>query len=344
MDDIIKHEELVDRYIKAGKTDAAIKSLLFLITKYAQKHDFETANSLREKIITIDPMALTDAIKAHEIIEDSRRRPVDKGHMEVWSRLYDTLTMDEANILFNDMQERTFRPGETIFSQGTRNTYLYFINSGQAKHLYLQDNREMFLKRISTGNIAGEDTFFDATLCTTSLFAIDRVKAHFLEAGILTRWQGTAPGLEKKLRAFCEKEEKIHDLLKRNAMDRRTQRRVLLPGRILIRLVSNEGEPIGQTLRGHLGDVSVGGISFQIKVKERGQAQLLLGRKLHVRFNMPPTMTEVERIGIALGVRYKANDETETDDDFSVHIKFDDLLTNKALNDVERFLKVMNPS
>ncbi len=340
MDDISKHEELVEKHVSQGNTDDAIKSLLFLITKHAQGQDFDTAEALREKIITIDPMALTDAIKAHEIIERAKSSPSDQGHMEIWSKLYDTLTIDEANTLFNDLKEIDYQPGQMIFEQGGTNSNLYFCNSGHAKHLFDQDRKEIFIKKLSAGGIAGEDTFFDASHCTTSLVAIDKVKMQYLDRETLVLWQTSSPDLGAKVKAYCDKEDKVYDLLKRNAMDRRNQRRVELPGRVLIKLVNEEGMPIGKTLRGNMGDVSVGGVSFHIGVKDRAHAQLLLGRRLHVKFSMPPTMAYVERLGLALGVRFQGHGEGDKDD-YSVHIKFEKMLGDREVIEAEKFQKVM---
>ncbi len=339
MNEISKHEELVERYRREGNISEAISSLLFLITKYAQKRDFITAENLREKIISLDPMALSEAIRAQEIIDSARLRPENKGHMEIWSSLYDQLSVDEANTLFNALEEVTFRPGQVIFAQGSQNSNLYFINSGQAKHLYTQGDREMFIKRVLPGNLAGEDTFFNASLCTSTLVAIDRVKAHFLPSEFLGHWRSTCPGLEAKLQAYCAKEPKVNELLKRNSMDRRAQRRVVFPGRILIKVVNAAGLPVGKTMQGKIGDVSLGGVSFFIKAVDREQAQMLLGNKLHMRFNMPPNMKEFERIGLALGVRHHsgARDALER---FSVHIKFDQTLGEKDISETERYLKL----
>lgn len=339
MSDIVKHQELVETYRKEGNIKGAIDSLLFLITKHAQQHDFAAAESLREKIISLDPMALSEAIRAQEIIDTARLKPNDKGLMEIWSGLYDKLTVDEANSLFNETQEVVFRPGQKIFEQGIRSHNLYFISAGQAKHLYTQGDREMFIKRVGPGNIAGEDTFFDASLCTSTLVAIDRVKANFISNEALRQWQVNAPQLEGKLKTFCAKEEKINDLLKRNAMDRRTQRRVVFPGRVLIKVVNSSGLPVGNTMQGKIGDVSIGGASFFIKAADREHAQMLLGNKLHLRFNMPPNMIEFERIGLALGVKHH-DDAVNSLEKYSVHIKFDRKLSDKDITETERFLKL----
>ena len=339
MSEISKHEELVERYRREGKTKEAISSLLFLITKYAQKNDYAAAESLREKIISMDPMALSEAIRAQEIIDSSRLKPQEQGHMEVWSELYDQLSVSEANTLFDSMKEAVFRPGQVIFEQGSRNQNLYFIDAGQAKHLCTTGEREIFIKRVAPGNLAGQEAFFDATLCTTTLMSIDKVTAHFLSTEVLKSWRASAPELEARLRAFCDREEKIQDLLKRNSLDRRSQRRVVFPGRILIKVVNAEGTPVGKTMQGKIGDVSTGGVSFFIKAVDREHAQMLLGNKLYLRFNMPPNMAEFERIGMALGVRHRTQVENEIEQ-FSVHIKFDQNLNEKDISETERYLRL----
>jgi CRP-like cAMP-binding protein len=339
MSEISKHEEQVERYRKEGNTREAISSLFFLITWYAQKRDYATAESLREKIISLDPMALSEAIRAQEIIDTVRLKPHARGHMEVWSALYDRLRLNEANTLFTEMKEVVFQPGQVIFKQGARNRNLYFIDSGQAKHLYTHGDREIFIKRVMPGNVAGEDTFFDAALCTSTLVAIDEVTAHFISNKVLKPWRASMPELEAKLKSYCAKEEKIRDLLKRNAMDRRSQRRVVFPGRVLIKVVNAEGLPVGKTMQGKIGDVSTGGVSFFIQAADREHAQMLLGNKLFLRFNMPPNMAEFERIGMALGVRHHAKAQNKMEQ-FSVHISFDEKLNEKEISETERYLKL----
>ncbi len=338
MEDLSNQEELVKKYIRAGNNDAAIKSLLFLITRYAQQKNFAKAERLREKIIEIEPMALTEAIKANQIIEDARIKKLDRGHTEIWADLYDALTIDEGQILFSDMRETVLRPDDMVFRQGEMNSRLYFINSGQGKHIFSQGNREMFIKKIGPGNVAGEDTFFDASVCTTSLITMSRVKVSFIERDILTKWKTSSPALEEKLYDFCQKGDKIHDLLSRNAMDRRTQRRINLTGRVLIRMVNEKEEPVGKTLAGALSDISEGGLSLFIQAKERSSAHMLLGRRLNIRFNLPPDMREINRTGLSIGIRYHAAGY-EMRSHYSVHLRFKEKINPEEIRRAEQFLR-----
>ncbi len=340
MSDLIKHEKLVAHYIRAGDKRKAIEGLLALITQYAQKHNFSKAEALREKIISVDPASLSEVILAQDIIDNARSKPVSKNHREVWAELYGKFTGEEAEAFHNELKGIKFEAGQTIFAQGQKKPNLYFIDGGQAKHIFTQDNREMFIKRVSAGNVANEDSFFGAGLCTSTLVAVEQVTLHYLPAITLLSWEGYLPTLEPKLRDFCAKAVKIQDLLKENSQDRRIQRRIPLPGRILLKIVNAAGEVVGKTIRGDIGDVSVGGVSFFVQTANREKAQMLLGHNLHLRFNMPPIMTEIAQIGRVLGVKHYAGG-LEEKEKYSVHVEFSETLPEKSIIEAERFIKML---
>jgi CRP-like cAMP-binding protein len=331
---------MVEQYVRDGDRLKATKVLLTLITQYAQKHDFTKAEALRERIINIDPAALSEVIMAQDIIDTARLNPIRRSHREVWAALYGKLSGEEAEALENEMEEISFQPGQVIFAQGQKKSNLYFIDAGQAKHIFTQGVKEVFIKKVAAGNVANEDSFFDAGLCTSTLVAVDEVTLHYLPAITLLSWEGYLPTIEPVLRDFCAKTEKIQDLLKENSQDRRVQRRLSLPGRILLNIIDTAGEVVGKTIRGDIGDVSAGGVSFFVQTVNREQAQMLLGHNLHLRFNMPPVMTEIEQIGTVLGVK-RCVEEPEEKEKYSVHVKFSETLPEKSIIEAERFIKML---
>ncbi|MDT8335582.1 MAG: cyclic nucleotide-binding domain-containing protein [Desulfurivibrionaceae bacterium] len=340
MNDLAKYEKSIDHYLRQGDNQKAIKGLLALIKLYAQQKDFAKCEELRERIPAISPSALSELILAQEMIDSARSLPATESHRRVWTELYDRLTDEETKALQNELLEAAFEPGQTIFSQGQKNANLYFISAGQAKHIYTQENREVFISKISAGNVANETSFFEAGLCTTSLVAIDRVKVHFLPAITLLSWEGYLPALEAKLRDFCSCGVKIHELLKKSSLDRRIQRRIPLPGRILLKIVDAGGAVVGKTIRGDIADVSVGGVSFYVQTPSREQALMLLGHNLHLRFNMPPDMAEIEQIGKVLGVR-RHREAFDLKERYSVHVMFSEILPEKSIVEAERFIKMI---
>lgn len=339
MSDLRSHEALVERYVRDGNNSEAINSLLFLITKHAQQRDFETADALRERIISIDPMALSDAIQAQEIIDSTRMKPVDSGHLEVWSGLYERLIDHESRGLYNAMEEASFRPGQVVYSEGAMNSNLYFIDSGQAKHIYTRHGREIFIKKIMAGNVAGEESFFNASCCTTTLVATNQVKVHFLSYDRLKdETKEVCDVLAGKLQDFCARGEKIQDMLKGNAQDRRKFMRVPFKGSVLIKHPEIQA---AKSLKGEMIDVSSGGISFSIEANSKEQAQMLLGRTLSLRFNLPPQMQEVERVGLVLAVRNCATSVHDSEQ-YSVHLEFDDNLPEKHIRQTNNYARMIN--
>ena len=337
MDDIKKHEELVEYYLDHNDTEGAIKSLLFLVAKYAKQKNMDKAEELRERIIEIDPMALSEALRANDFIEEAKRKPIDKHHREIWDDLYSRLTENEAQALYSELKEATFPADTYIFKQGEMNSCLYFINEGHAKHIFMQGDKESFISKIGPGSVAGDDTFFNALVCTTSVITLSRVASHYLERDILHKWKKTHPALENKVKEFCQSHVQVHELLKNNAMDRRSQRRAPLQGKVYIKLVNDAGQPVGKTLVGTLSDLSPGGISFYIKSRQRDSAQLLLGRNLNVRFQLPPEMHDVTRNGLTIGVRYHADGYNMEQNEYSVHLKFAEELNSKLISAVEKY-------
>lgn len=340
MNDLTRYEKTIEHYLRQGNNRKAVKGLLALIRICVENNDLAKAEKLRERITSADPSALSEVILAQEIIDSARAKPVAESHRRVWTELYARLTDEEAQALTNELQKTVFKPGETIFRQGQKNSNLYFIDAGHAKHVYSQDNREIFISKISAGNVANETSFFDAALSTTSLVATDQVTVHFLPAVTLLSWEGYLPALEPKLRDFCSRNVQIPELLQKNSLDRRIQRRIPLPGRILLKVVDADGEVVGKTIRGDIADVSVGGVSFYVRTPTREQALMLLGHNLHLRFNLPPDMVEIEQIGKVLGVRQHA-EAFDTKERYSVHVKFSEKLPEQAIVEAERFVKML---
>ncbi len=327
MDDLSKQEELVDQYVKQDNKESAVKLLFDLIVIYAKKKDFAKAEVLREKLYEVDSMALSEIAKSGEIIDEEKSESIDQDHLVIWSKLYDTLTGEQANALYYAMKEVTYDVDETIFKQGERNSNLYFINQGQLKLAYSEGGREVLLKTLGTGHIAGEDTFFFESVCTTSMITLSRVKLNFLEKDALSKWGDEFPGLESRLNDYCLKLKSVRDLLKAKNLDRRSQKRGKISGKGVIQLLGASGKPLGRAFKGELSDISVGGLSYTIRISKKETVRLLLGRKMNIKFALPVegSKQKIDKNGTAIGVRLHPLH------DYSIHIKFDKLLDEKLL-------------
>ncbi|MBW1742996.1 MAG: cyclic nucleotide-binding domain-containing protein [Deltaproteobacteria bacterium] len=330
MEELADQEALVDQYVEENNTEAAVKLLFDLIVDRAKAKDFAKAKALWKRLSEVDPMALTEITKSGEIIEEEQRGAIDQSHMDVWSELYRTLTTEETNSLYYAMKEQAYDPDQMILKQGDRDTRLYFIDSGQLKVISSQEGMEILVDTLGPGNIVGLDTFFADTVCTTSLVTFTDVKMHVVDKNVLPEWQEACPSLEPKLHHYCLKFETVDHLLKKKGLNRRNDKRVSISGKGIFQVLDIAGDPVGKAFRGKLSDISVGGLSFFLRISKKA-CRLLLGRALHVRFTLPQgaSQQEIDITGRVVAVR------SHLFEDYSVHIKFDRMLSERIVAELE---------
>ncbi len=331
MNDVVKQEKLVDKYVQDGKTDEAVGLLFSLIEACAREKNFVKAEALRDRLFEVDSMALNEIIKSAEIIEEEKAESLDQDHMEVWKEFYGSLTTEESNIFFFAMKKSRYEPGEPVFRQGDKNDRLYFIDQGQLKMVYAQRGAEKLIRNLGPGSLAGEDTFFSITVCTTSLVPHSRVKLNSLDRATYEKWEEEQPALASKVKAYSLALKKESDVLREKGLNRRAYRRIKMTGPILFYVLNAAGEPIGKAFKGDMADVSLGGLSFYIKTANRKNALMLLGRRLRVKFDLPGGggKREVKQVGTITGVI------NHLFNDYSIHMRFDTPMNKLVLEEIE---------
>jgi len=319
MEDMIEKERLVNQYLEQGNKDAAIKLLFDFVLACAKQGRFEAAEAMRSRIFEIDSMALDEIIRSGEIIEEEKRQAIDSEHRRIWAKLYDSLSVEEANALYFAFKKAAYQAGEIIFKQGEWKPRLYFIDGGQAKIVYFQDDTEVYLKPVRTGQFSGEEAFFSPSICTTTMIAQSRIAAYYLDSDILGVWKTTSPVLESKLQSFVSGAEKISDLLKAKEKDRRRQRRITLGGRAEALLMDSSNNPAVRPFSMDLADISRGGACFVVGIRKRETAALLLGKRLWISYLHPlmGSSQSINQSGTVVGVHFHPFE------DCTVNVKFD---------------------
>lgn len=333
MVDLAKQEELVEHYIKENKTDEAIKLLFDLIVAHAKEKNFEKAEALNDRLYDVDPMALTEIVRAGEIIEEAKSESLDKEHLEIWSELYDKLSPAEGNALYYSMKSREFEPGEPIMEQGTIDNCLYFINKGEVKVIFRKEDKEQLLLTLGVGDIFGQDQFFSATVCTASMIPLSRVKVTCLQSDVLKKWKNDTPALESKLYDYCRDRDKVKQTLAAKGMERREYSRTPLSGKMVFHLLDGANKSMGKAYKGEISDLSAGGLSFLIKTSKPETIRMLLGRRLQVKFDLVLQAGErhsVDRGGLVIAVQSQAFD------DFSIHLKFEEPLDQSLIEAIKQ--------
>lgn len=328
-DPLAKKEASIFRMASRGESEAAKKELYNLIVTCAEKKDFTNAERLRERIYEIDPMALTEIIRSGDIIEKERTGAVSRDQLGTWTQLLEKLNNVEFGAIYHELQERTFSPEEMIVQQGAKNDELYFINQGSVKTSYNKDGREIFVSSLRSGQIIGEN-FFNASLWTVTLTALTSVKISVLQRKSFHRWQEEYPGLEAKLQSFYNECNTTGQLLEKKGLDRRVHERVKLSRKIQLQLTDHNKNPIGRGFRGEMADISKGGLYFLIRISKKENTRLLLGRNMPITIPIGGDPAHLHLDGLAIGIQPFLLLES----DFSVHIKFPDLLDEDTLQQI----------
>jgi len=332
MDDLNQQEKLVDQYVQENNISSAVAVLYDLIIKYAQKKDFIKSESLRDKLMQIDSMALNEIVKSGEIIEEEKAKSLDQNHMNLWANLYSKLNDAESNMLYYSMTEASFEKDKIIYKQDQINNTLYFIDQGQLKIVYNKDGTEHLIKTLIPGDLAGIETFFSISLCSTTLITVSSVKVRLLNVDVFEKWSQEVPSLEPKLLDHCMALGKISDLLANKGFSRRTHKRVKITVKANFQLLDNSNNPIGKSFSGELTDISVGGLAFDVKSSQKKTIQMLLGRRINVRFSLPESISQhnVIQQGRIIGANYLLFN------DYSVSVKFDSPLNQGLINEIEQ--------
>jgi len=328
--DATEHEKLVEQYLQENNIEAAVQLLVKSIVKYAGEHKFDRAESLRDRLIEVDSMAVNEIVKTGEVIETEKSDAIDKDHLAIWADFYERLTAEETNVLFYGMKLEKHPADHVIYQQGEKRSRLYFIDEGRLKMFYRQADKAILLKTIGPGDIFGEDTFFFSdAFCTTSVITDSPVKLYVLLKNELDKLNSKTPSLESKLNDYCSSLESVADLLKAKNLERRVDKRLNSPGKILVQILNDSNQPAAKPFKAELLDISVSGLAFLMKTTQKAPA-MLLGRNLNMKltFGELASDLEINCVGSVVAVN------SEPFHEYVVHADFNKNLTTSIIDDL----------
>lgn len=326
-------ETLAEALAHSGNSNGAIKIYVSLIKKYVDIRDFCKAESLRDRIILIDGMAVAEIVYTAEIIEKAKSMTIAPGVRRAWAKLNDYFSDSEVDALYFSMHEKLYSPYEYIYRQGDKNNSLFFINEGHVNSAFKKNKEECLLQSFGPGSIVGHDSFFFISVCTSSVIAIAPTKINVLTNDAASKIKDTHSGIFPKLKSYCLGLKKPHAMLDNLGLARRAHTRFRTKGNILFTVITSDGKTISAELRGDLADISLGGLSFYIKTANEDQARRLLDKKLVMRFGIPTDKGDkkAERTGLIRGVIARMFH------DYSLHIKFDTMLDNEFEHIIKKY-------
>ena len=314
---IRKLEQSVKELVSQGDLEKAGQKLFANAVTAARDKDFNSAELLRDKLLEINPLALSEVIRLGEIIEEEKSSSINNHHIALWSELYEKMTTEEFNGLYYAMKLENYRVDETIIKAGETDPSLYFVNSGAVRISCQCDNRETFLKRLQPGEVVGVAQFFSASVWTISMTAQNETQVHVLSREKFNELKKEHSALEAKLLEFCSKFNSVPELLKMSGSDRRDFPRYSVGVMINNKLLDPYGNAGKRSFRGELIDISKGGLCFSIHISSRENARLLLGRQIVSEITLGGGNI-LKCFGVIVGVKYQEVVVQE----FSVHVKF----------------------
>ncbi len=289
-----------------------------------ENNDITRAEALREKLLKVNPMALSEIIKSAELIENTKTANRDRDHFAVWDKLYSTLSEEEQNCLFYSLKKVIVPPKKIVLSKGSFNNRLFFIDRGRVSICQPKGNRQVVLAQLGRGDILGEYTFATIALCSATAVTSSEVQLMVLENSAATSWNEN-PELYDKLIDYCMKNGQIDEILRRKKSDKLHATRYTVSGQVTACLLDKKGKKTETHFRGTLSELSVSGTSFGIRCSNRETARALLGRYLLLNCRFNRDETPLKTLGRIVEVSFHLYN------DYTLHIQFPTRLEEKEI-------------
>lgn len=321
-------ESSIRSLLSRGEKEIAQRQLLGLIERVAGAGNFVQTEKLREWLVEIDETALSVIVEAAEIIDREKADSIETAHLEIWNGLYEVLSSEEFTELFHSLQHRHYANGEFVVHQGATQPTLFFINSGKVKLFFQAEEDEVVVKTLSAGEIFGSGAFFDASVWTLSVSCLGAADISFLGVEKLKTWNEGFPGIKGKLRDFCKQFESIEAYIAKNERDRRVDKRTNVSGRIRTTLLDAGDRSAGVSPMVELCDISKSGVAYLMRISTKENLRQLLGRKVRIEL---PCGDMVGDTTTVVGEILALKQTFAVENDYSVHVKFDSILSEDLL-------------
>lgn len=201
-------------------------------------------------------------------------------HLMVWSTLYEKMSIEEVNDFFALLKPIVYQANDEIVHQGDGVTDLFFIDSGFAGITHFDEHHEILLTSLQTGDLIGGEGFSRNRKWSVSLVAQTELQVRMLERQAFTALARKYPGLEEKLRYYCNHYDIVPYLLNISDDDRQQP----IGGTIVVCsaavFLDASGEPVDDMVSGTLWHVGRGGYCFSLSYVHEGNPVAILGRQV----------------------------------------------------------------
>ncbi|MDW7771907.1 MAG: cyclic nucleotide-binding domain-containing protein [Desulfobulbaceae bacterium] len=309
-------EAEIKALVEQDKREEAGKMLFEVIVSCAQSGDLKNANRLRDWLYDVNPMALSDIIKANEIIEETLSGSIDEQFLRTWDGLKQVLSEEEFTSLYHCLEEHRLDAEKQVVKIGSRLDAIFLVTAGNLRVSCQCGGKNVQIKVLEPGMMIGENCF--APSCwTVSLASASPVTLKVLRHAQLRELCDRFPGFEAKLTGYYEKFNDISRLLKEQGLNRRLFQRFTVDRRITFQVIDKNGRIQERAYRGELDSISRGGLAFILRIVNRENRRMLFGRRLLVSVQNEEKKLEFSGTVVAIAI----HDFQEHD--YAVHVAFD---------------------
>lgn len=318
----LQDEKKIKLLLAKGKKSEAVALIMRYVEVAAKKKMFAKAEKLRQTIINIDSMMISEIIRAAEIIEEEKKAAINDDHRATWSNLVQVLGDDEFSVLYHSMDILQYKRGDTLVSQGDVLSTIFLVNSGELQLSAKVGNSELSLRRVEAGEVVEGGTVFDTSVWTVNVRSLG-AEVFLLSRKALSNLNEEYPSIESKFKEFCSTFSVASDTLKKKRVTRRKYERESIGGRANVVATPKGGRGERKKIKADLFDISQGGLSFCVRASRKKNAEMLFGNRVRISL---PGITEQPESDTLSGIVVAIRPHPGVNNEYSVHVRFDEVL------------------
>ncbi len=262
--------------------------------------------------------ALTeDGDSSRQAAEDSNAHTSQEQHFMIWSKLYEQMSSDEAGKFFTLLKPFSYKANDEIVRRGDTVASMFFIDNGFAGLSYNEEEGEILLTSLQTGDLIGSEGFIQDLKWTVSLSAQTDLQVRILEQDSFRELTEKFPEMSEKLRYYCNHYDVIPYLinLAENDAMKPLGEDIKVDGMSLFH--DSSGAVIEGGVVGSLQYIARGGYCFTVPLVHPDNAEKILGRQVSSEVELNDG-SEKTCFGVIAG----AGSHSQDDQVISVYVKF----------------------
>lgn len=317
----------IDALVAEGRIEQAVDLLDRAVYGFVERKDYKHAKDCYNKILAVNPLALSEIIRIGDFIERSVYDSIDAEHKTAWAELYKELPREVMVDFYTELEGVLLKPGETLFCQRDINDRLFFIDSGNIGLYYETKFAKTLLTILRPGEFVGVEGFLFNTYCSNTALAEGPVVLRALNLSSSQQWPSSFNGLSGKMNSLIEKQrERVSSIIQKADIQRRRHERYTPHEHVSVKI---NFPAFNKNFQTELVNVSFGGAEVLGHI-DAGLFRQLLGSDTELHY----VSKKENRAGV-FSKSYKAEVVgvvPKYNHNYSVHLQFKDLLESSELN------------